>query len=77
MSSINLEIEKRIEKAIEDLHAQSRTNIAERAREFNVPYQRLKARWNGRKSKFQPCYTGRKLDPAQEKALCDWFDYND
>ncbi|KAJ5543815.1 hypothetical protein N7513_003398 [Penicillium frequentans] len=48
MSSMNLEIEKRIEKAIEDLHSQSRTNIAKTARDFNVPYQRLKARWNGR-----------------------------
>lgn len=27
--------------------------------------------------KFLPRYADRKLDPAQEKALCDWIDYND
>jgi hypothetical protein len=77
MGHTNSEIEARIEKSIDNLHTQSRTNIAKTARDFDVPYQRLKARWNGRKSKFQPRFCGRKLDPAQEKALCDWIDYND
>jgi hypothetical protein len=54
---------------------QSKPNIAKAAREMRVPYQRFLKRWKGRKSLFERDVNGRKLDPAQEKALCSWIDY--
>ncbi|KAJ5112092.1 hypothetical protein N7532_000137 [Penicillium argentinense] len=77
MPRTNKEIEELIEKALEKLHTQSRPNISKVAREFDVPYQRLRSRYRGKKSLFEREPNGRKLDPAQEKALCGWIDYND
>jgi hypothetical protein len=77
MPHTNKEIEELIEKALEKLHHQSRPNISKVAREFDVPYQRLRSRYQGKKSLFEREPNGRKLDPAQEKALCSWIDYND
>ncbi|KAJ5102873.1 hypothetical protein N7532_003402 [Penicillium argentinense] len=77
MPHTNKEIEELIEKALEKLHTQSRPNISKVAREFDVPYQRLRSRYQGKKSLFEREPNGRKLDPAQEKALCGWIDYND
>ena len=45
-------IESRITQGIDILLQRGgKVNIAAAAREFNVPEQRLRARWNGRKSK--------------------------
>ncbi|KAJ5095169.1 hypothetical protein N7532_007460 [Penicillium argentinense] len=77
MPHTNKEIEELIEKALEKLHTQSRPNISKVARELDVPYQRLRSPYRGKKSLFEREPNGRKLDPAQEKALCGWIDYND
>jgi hypothetical protein len=77
MPQTNREIEERIIEAICALSDQSRPNISTAAREFDVPYQRLYARWKGRKSLFERESNGRRLDPVQESALCRWINYND
>ena len=77
MSPTNQEIEERIINAIHALSDQSRPNIAAAAREFDVPYQRLKARFKGRKSLFEREPNGRRLNPDHESALSRWIDYND
>jgi hypothetical protein len=46
-------IEARIQEAIDDLEKrdEEKPNLAAAAREFEVPITRLRARWNGRRSK--------------------------
>ncbi|KAJ5085621.1 hypothetical protein N7532_010392 [Penicillium argentinense] len=53
MPRTNREIEELIEKALEKLHTQSRLNISKVAREFDVPYQRLRSPYRGKKSLFE------------------------
>ncbi|KAJ9479276.1 hypothetical protein VN97_g13176, partial [Penicillium thymicola] len=77
MSAINQEIEQQIQLAMEHLSEQSKPNISKTAREFAVPMHRLRRRWQGGKSLFQRPCNGRKLSPAQEKALCEYIDYFD
>ncbi|KAJ5927264.1 hypothetical protein N7516_009037 [Penicillium verrucosum] len=45
MSSINQEIEKQIQLAMEHLSEQSKPNISKTTREFAVPMHRLRRRW--------------------------------
>lgn len=73
----NQQIEERIQQAILKLRSEDKLKIASVAREFDVPYQRLRARYKGQKSLFQRNPNGRKLNATQEKALCSWIDYND
>jgi len=70
-------VEQRILDASVTLQAQNPPLIAQTAREFNVPYQRLLARYHGRQSKQTRPGAGRKLDPAQELAVCHYLDHLD
>ncbi|KAJ5900229.1 uncharacterized protein N7473_004299 [Penicillium subrubescens] len=75
MAEADLSIESRIQSALLDLEDQNKTNIKGYARAHNLPYQRLLARYNGRKSRYERKPAGRKLDEAQESALCRYLDY--
>ncbi|KAJ5543880.1 hypothetical protein N7494_005159 [Penicillium frequentans] len=77
MPANNKQTEASIEHAIEKLQQQENPNLSAIAREFGVPYSRLRARWKGRKSLFARPSHGQRFDSAQEKALCSWIDYND
>jgi hypothetical protein len=77
MTQSNQDIESRIQDAIDTLSDGKMSTVASAAREFDVPYQRLLRRRKGGKSLFQRDPTGRRLDSAQENALCSWINYRD
>ncbi|KAJ6007946.1 hypothetical protein N7540_011922 [Penicillium herquei] len=62
-------IESRIELAILNLENVQSPNIKVWAREHNLPYQRLLARYKGRTSRSERTAAGYKLDKSQESAL--------
>ncbi|KAJ5746818.1 hypothetical protein N7520_012000 [Penicillium odoratum] len=76
MASLNKQIEERVKQAIGYLHAEDKPNIAKACREFDVPYQRLRARWQGRQSLFDRQTTGQRLDESAEAGLMRWMDLN-
>ena len=73
MPKTNKDIEQQIQLAVESLSDLPKPNIRKTAREFAVPEGRLRRRWRGGKSLFQRPPNGRKLNPAQEKALCEYI----
>ncbi|EKV14739.1 Transposon, putative [Penicillium digitatum Pd1] len=77
MPKTNKDIEKQLQLALDSLSEQTKPNITKTAREFAVPMHRLRRRWKGGKSLFQRAPNGRKLNPEQEQALCDYIDYFD
>ncbi|KAI9651404.1 MAG: hypothetical protein M1829_003205, partial [Trizodia sp. TS-e1964] len=60
MARIYAKIEKKITNAIERMRGQEVPNAAATARDFGVPLGKLRARWNGRRSKMQRPGTNRK-----------------
>lgn len=66
--------EQRIEQAMEALNHGDFTKITDAARRFDVPYQRLRARLNGRKSRSQRLPTNLKLTPEEDAGLCQYLD---
>ena len=74
MSESYSEIESRIREALDALSKRDKPNIAAAAREFRVPEQRLRARWNGRVSKQERPAANRKLSEDQELAVCQYID---
>jgi hypothetical protein len=54
-----------------------KNNIAAVAKEFFVPLQRLRARWNGHKSKQDLIPGNRKLLEYQELAVCSHLNHLD
>jgi hypothetical protein len=70
MASTYAIIEGRIQKAIEAIHTHENPNRAEIAREFRVPYERLRSRLKGYQSKTAVRgLHNRALKPDQESAL--------
>ena len=68
-------IESRITQGIDILLQRGgKPNISAAAREFNVPEQRFRARWNGRKSKQDVVPWNRKLKEHEELAVCSYLD---
>jgi hypothetical protein len=69
-------LEVRIQEAINILQerGEEKPNLAAAAREFELPPQRLRARWNGRQSKFDRPVTNTKLSGDQELAVCLYLD---
>jgi hypothetical protein len=65
-------LEVRIQEAINVLQerGEEKPNLAAAAREFELPPQRLRARWNGRQSKFDRPAKNTKLSGDQELAVC-------
>ncbi len=70
MTSTYAIIEGRIQKAIEAINTRENPNRAEIAREFRVPYERLRSRLRGYQSKTAVRgLHNRALKPDQESAL--------
>ncbi|KAI2716302.1 transcriptional regulator family: Centromere protein B, DNA-binding region [Penicillium roqueforti] len=67
------DLEDRIEIALQAYAKMEKPKIAKLAREFDVPYQLLRGRVQGRKS--PKCRTGpsKALEPEQEQALIHWI----
>ena len=68
------DIEDRISNALQCLQQSKHPNVAAVAKELDVPYKRLLARFNGRKSRSTRPPTNRKLTEEQEGALCQYLD---
>lgn len=66
--------ESQILDAVKVYHTLEKPNIAKLAREFEVPYQRLRARIHGRENKTASASLKKALNPIQEKALRTWID---
>jgi hypothetical protein len=68
-------IESRITQGIDILLQRGgKPNISAAAREFNVPEQRFRARWNGRRSNQDVVLWNRKLKEHEELAVCTNLD---
>ena len=67
------EIEDRISEALHAYHDRNEPKIAPLSREFRVPYQRLRARIQGRKSRSTRRAPNKCLDNSQEQALISWI----
>lgn len=65
--------ESQILDAVKVYHTLEKPNIAKLAREFEVPYQRLRARIHGRENKTASASLKKALNPIQEKALRTWI----
>ncbi|KAJ6090439.1 hypothetical protein N7486_009254 [Penicillium sp. IBT 16267x] len=77
MPELYQSIEARIQLAILELENVESPNIKAWAREHNLPYQRLLARYKGHSSRSERTPSGRKLDESQEAALCRNIDFLD
>ena len=67
-------IESRITQSIDiPLQRDGKPNLSVAAQEFKVPLQRLRARWNGRKSKQEVVSWNRKLKEHEELAVCAYL----
>ena len=64
------DVEERILEAVEDLEHQDKPNIASTARDFDVPEQRLRKRYQGRASKIEVERQNKALSEAEELAVC-------
>jgi hypothetical protein len=73
MPKSSSDIEIRIASAIEAYRTSNKPNIKALAREFDVPYGRLRARINGRASRNTRPGPNRALDSEQEAALIHWI----
>jgi hypothetical protein len=67
-------IESRISSAINALENEEKPNLAKIARDYRVPYHRLRARYKGRQSRSERPPTNQRLDSLQEQALCQYID---
>jgi DDE superfamily endonuclease. len=72
MSKSNTDIEKRISDALHAYYDRGEPKIAPLARESDVPYQRLRARVQGRPSRSAKIPSNKALDKGQEEALIAW-----
>ena len=71
-------VESRISAALGKANsAEERPNLQQIAGEFDVPYQRFKARYHGRKSRYAPKPHQTLLDPIQEQSLIPWWSFLD
>jgi hypothetical protein len=70
-------VEARIKDAIDAMKREKKPNISHYARRFNVPYQRLRMRWNGKDSRSSRPPTNRLLSEAQELSLCRYINVLD
>ena len=67
-------VESRIIQGVDILQQGGKPNFSAAAREFSVPLQRLRARWNGRRSKQEVVPWNRKLNEHEELAVCTYLD---
>ena len=66
-------MENQIQLAVKAFYEADKPNIAQLAREFDVPYHRLRARIHGRQSYADRSKATRSLNLIQEKALTSWI----
>ena len=66
-------MENKIQLAVKAFSEATKPNISKLAREFDVPYHRLRARIHGRQSHADRAKATRSLDSIQEKALTSWI----
>jgi transposase-like protein len=64
------DVEERILEAVEDLQHQDKPNVASTARDFDVPEQRLRKRYQERASKIDVEGQNKGLSEAKELAVC-------
>jgi len=69
----SMDIEDRIQEAIEKISHEEKPNIPATARDLKLPEHRLRARLKGRQSRHQRPASNRKLSPDQELALCQYW----
>jgi hypothetical protein len=75
MSDTYSEVEKRIQQAVNEIRAlESTPMIADFARQYDVPYQRLYARFHGTLAKSDLVSGNCKFSDIEEKALCRHLD---
>jgi len=72
MSDRTKKMEIQIHLAVKAFSQANKPNIAQLAREFDVPYHRLRARIHGRQSYTDRATITRSLNSIQEKALTSW-----
>jgi len=72
-AEVSVEIEARIQRAIEKMSEEEKPNIAATAREMELPEHRLRARWKGRQSRHARIAPNRKLSQDEELALCQYL----
>jgi hypothetical protein len=74
MSDTYSEAEKRIEQALDEMRAlESAPVIADFARQYNVPYNRLYRRFHGTPSKSDRFSVNRRFLDVEEKAMCRYL----
>jgi hypothetical protein len=75
MSDTYSEVEKRIQQAVDEMRAlESTPIITDFARQYDVPYQRLYARFHGALAKSDFVSGNRRFPDIEEKALCRYLD---
>ncbi|KAJ5099990.1 hypothetical protein N7532_006991 [Penicillium argentinense] len=78
MSSDRVKIEQQIAKAVEyTASLKSKPNLSKIAREYGVPYQRFRARLQGRQALHAPKPYQETLDPWQIQGLVHWWKFFD
>lgn len=65
--------EARVTKACEAARGQRKPNITALAREYDVPYTRLRSRFKGVSSRLARESTNKRLNSAQETAVIQWM----
>jgi len=75
MSNTYSEVEKRIQQAVDEMRAlESAPVIADFARQYDVPYNRLYGRFHGTPAKSDLVPGNRRLLDVEEKAICRYLD---
>ena len=73
MSKLNSELEKRISDALCAYYDRGEPKIAPLSREFDISYQLLKGRVQGRQSRSAKTPSNKALNKGQEEALIAWM----
>jgi hypothetical protein len=73
ISKSNIDIEKRISDALCAYNDRGKPRIAPLAQEFDVPYQRLRARVQGRITRSAKTPSSKALNEVQEEPLVAWM----
>ena len=63
-------IESRITDTCDNLHKSRKPNVAQMAREFQVPLSRLRGRWKGRQSRVERPAGNKRFTEGEELAIC-------
>lgn len=73
MAPSSREIEPKIQEAVNAYRRDEKQKISKIAREFKVPYQRLRGRIHGNASRLNIQLANNTLNKHQEKAVKDWI----